>query len=143
MLRQRGPLKSGLVFHREDGSPLYQSRMNQQHAAIRTLLKFPLECVPHSFRHTYGTRLGEAGVDAFTIMRLMRHSSVTISQRYVHPTGEAMERAVARLEALNEGKMEEVPQVIPQVEKAKYRGKQLTHQFSTRPGWRNWQTQRT
>ena len=56
----------------------------------------------HSLRHTYGTRLGEGGADAFSIMRLMGHSSVTISQRYVHPTPEALERAVERLEALNQ-----------------------------------------
>src|SRR5439155_24902677 len=49
----------------------------------------------------YGTRSGEAGADVFTIMRLMGHSSVTISQRYVHPTPESLERAVERLEALN------------------------------------------
>ena len=29
----------------------------------------------HSLRHTFGTRLGESGADAFTIMRLMRHST--------------------------------------------------------------------
>jgi len=57
-------------------------------------------------RHTYGTRLGETGTDAFTIMRLMGHSSVTVSQKYVHPTPETMERAVQRLEALNRGEHE-------------------------------------
>jgi len=60
------------------------------------------EFVIHSLRHTYGTRLGEAGADAFTIMRLMGHSSVTVSQRYVHPTPEALETAVERLEILNQ-----------------------------------------
>ncbi|MGO9275341.1 MAG: tyrosine-type recombinase/integrase [Terriglobia bacterium] len=59
------------------------------------------EFVLYSLRHTYGTRLGEAGADAFTIMRLMGHSSVTVSQRYVHPTPEALEPAVERLETLN------------------------------------------
>jgi len=62
----------------------------------------PGEFVLHSLRHSYGTRLGEAGADAFTIMRLMGHSSVTVSQRYVHPTSEALERAVERLESLNQ-----------------------------------------
>lgn len=56
----------------------------------------------HSLRHPFGTRLGEAGAHAFTIMRAMRHSNVTISQKYVHPTPEAMERAFERLEALNQ-----------------------------------------
>ena len=60
------------------------------------------ECVIHSFRYTFGTRLGEAGADAFTIMRAMGHSSVTVSQKYVHPTPETMERAFERLDALNQ-----------------------------------------
>ena len=58
------------------------------------------EFVLHSCRHTMLTRIGEAGADAFTIMKLAGHSSVTVSQRYVHPTPEAVERAFDRLEAL-------------------------------------------
>ena len=57
----------------------------------------------HSMRHTMLTRLGEAGVEAFTIMRIAGHGSITISQRYVHPTSEAMERAFEKLEAFNRG----------------------------------------
>ena len=57
--------------------------------------------VLHSFRHASGTRLGETGADAFTIMRLMGHSTVTVSQRYVHPSPETIESAVSRLEAWN------------------------------------------
>jgi hypothetical protein len=53
------------------------------------------------------TRLGEAGADAFTIMRIAGHSSVTVSQRYVHPTPEGMERAFERLEKLNAVKFEQ------------------------------------
>ena len=49
------------------------------------------------------TRLGEAGADAFTIMRIAGHSSVTVSQRYVHPSPEALERAFERLEAWESG----------------------------------------
>lgn len=64
----------------------------------------------HCLRHTYGTRLGEAGADAFAIMRLMGQSSVTVSQRYVHPTPEALERAVERLEALNQGALVWLPE---------------------------------
>jgi integrase len=67
---------------------------------------FPKDFVLHSLRHTCLTRLGEAGADAFTIMRLAGHSSVTVSQRYVHPTPESMERAFDRLEAFNKKAME-------------------------------------
>lgn len=47
------------------------------------------------------TRLGEARVDAFTIMKIAGHSSVTVSQRYVHPSPDALGRAFERLEAYN------------------------------------------
>jgi hypothetical protein len=76
------------------------------------------------------TRLGEAGADAFTIMKIAGHSSVTVSQRYVHPTPEGMDRAFDRLERLNEkfeqaeleGKAEasggsQVPTISPTVRK--------------------------
>jgi integrase len=62
---------------------------------------FPRDFVLHSLRHTCLTRLGEAGADAFTIMKLAGHSSVTVSQRYVHPTGETVQLAFDRLETLN------------------------------------------
>ena len=48
------------------------------------------------------TRLGESGVDAFTIMRIAGHSTIVVSQRYVHPSSEAIENVVERLEALND-----------------------------------------
>jgi integrase len=68
---------------------------------VREALKLPADFVLHSLRHTYGARLGEAGAGAFEIMRLMGHASVTTSQRYVHPTPEALGRAVERLQAMN------------------------------------------
>lgn len=43
---------------------------------------FPRDFVLHSLRHTCLTRLGEAGADAFTMMKLAGHASVTISQRF-------------------------------------------------------------
>jgi integrase len=107
-LRRQLSEDSGYVFSRPDGSQLYQTWLNQQHSAVREALKLPNDFVLHSLRHTFGTRLGEAGADAFTIMRLMGHSSVAVSQRYVHPSPESMEAAVSRLEALNASKVQGV-----------------------------------
>lgn len=103
ILRRWGPKAEGPVFHRGDGTPLSVTSLDQQHAALRALLKLPDDFVLHSLRHTYGTRLGESGADAFTIMRLMGHSTVTVSMRYVHPSPEAIERAFDRFCMLNEG----------------------------------------
>jgi len=44
------------------------------------------------------TRSGEAGLDAFTIMRVARHSSATISPDCVCPAPQAVKRAFERLE---------------------------------------------
>ncbi len=91
--------KSGLVFRNPDGEPLYHTWLNQQHAAVREALGLPADFVLHSLRHTFGTRLGETGADAFTIMKLMGHSSVAVSQKYVHPSTETMKTAIARMDA--------------------------------------------
>ena len=65
------------------------------------MLGLPKDFVLHSFGHSMLTRLGEAGVDAFTIMRIAGHSSVKVSERYVHPSADSLERAFERLEAYN------------------------------------------
>jgi len=75
--------------------------LDAQHGRARTALGLPKDFVLHSLRHTFLTRLGEAGVDAFTIMRIAGHSTITVSQKYVHPSTEAMERAFDRLETFN------------------------------------------
>jgi hypothetical protein len=50
--------------------------------------------------------MGGAGADAFTIMKVAGHSSVTVSQRYVHPTGETVQLVFDRLEKLNSRALE-------------------------------------
>ena len=93
---------SPYVFPCKTGRPYLVTSIDHLHSEVRHTLRLPKDFVIHSLRHTFGTRLGEAGADAFTIMRAMGHSSVTVSQKYVHPTPEAMERAFERLEALNQ-----------------------------------------
>jgi integrase len=99
-LRARRPRKpAGLVFQR-DGEPLTRRWVQDNHDALRRLLKAP-EFVPHSLRHTFCTRLGLSGADAFTIMRLAGHSSIQVAAKYVHPTPDAQERAIAGMAGLH------------------------------------------
>jgi integrase len=96
---QKELAKSEYVFVREDGStPVSRYTLAQQHSSLRTALKLPKDFVLHSLRHTVLSQLGASGVDAFTIMRIAGHSSITISQKYVHPTPEVLENAFERFE---------------------------------------------
>ncbi len=99
--RRRGSQSSWVFPGASPDKPILVTSLDHRNAEVRKLLKMSDEFVIHSLRHTMLTRLGEAGADAFTIMRIAGHSSVTVSQRYVHPTPEALERAFERLEALN------------------------------------------
>jgi integrase len=102
LLERRSESQSVYVFPGEGIGHILVSSLDHAHSRVRRGLKLPKEFVLHSLRHTFLTRLGLAGVEAFTIMRLAGHSSVTVSQRYVHPTPQAMEQAMARLESLNQ-----------------------------------------
>lgn len=102
--------KSPWVFPGDDGKPFLGSSLDHQHKRVRDLLRLPVDFVIHSLRHTMLTRLGESGADAFTIMRVAGHSTVTVSQRYVHPSPETIERAFERLERLNSGATESLPE---------------------------------
>ena len=112
ILRKHGPMDAGYVFHGSDGNRLLETSLVHRHKKVRTLLKLPTGFVFHSLRHTFGTRLGESGTaDAFAIMRLMGHASITTSQRYCHPTPETLERAVRRMEEA--GQVSSMREMVP------------------------------
>ena len=72
--------------------------MSHTFLAIRRHMSLPATCVLHSTRHTFCTRLGERGADAFAIQKLAGHSSIVISQRYVHAQGPRLNTAIGLLE---------------------------------------------
>ena len=59
--------------------------------------------VPYAIRHTFLTRLGESGCDVWTLMRVAGHSSVKMSERYVHPSEDSVATALARLSDSEQG----------------------------------------
>jgi integrase len=75
---------------------LEPSSIKKQHAkALKTSNVRPF--VLYSLRHTFLTRLGESGCDAWTLARIAGHSSISISSRYVHPSYDAVLAAVEKL----------------------------------------------
>ena len=53
--------------------------------------------VLYSLRHTFLTRLGESGCDAWTLARIAGHTNVSMSSHYVHPSEDAVLSAMANL----------------------------------------------
>ena len=74
-----------------------KSTLKKQHKkAVRLSRVRPF--VLYSLRHTFLTRLGESGCDAWTLARIAGHSSVAMSARYVHPSEDAVLAALDRFE---------------------------------------------
>jgi len=51
----------------------------------------------HDLRHTFGTRLADAGVDIVKTTELMGHQSILTTRRYTHATDQGKRAAIAQL----------------------------------------------
>lgn len=94
VLRAAGGL-SGLVFAnprtRQPFTEVKKSFKSACRAAGIRGLRF------HDLRHTFATRLIEAGADIITVKELLGHFSVRVTQRYTHPSQAQKRRAVDML----------------------------------------------
>jgi integrase len=86
-----------------------KSTLKKQHNKALRLSKVR-RFVLYSLRHTFLTRLGESGCDAWTLARIAGHRSVAMSARYVHPSEDAVLAALDRLTGHNFGHNEKVSQ---------------------------------
>jgi integrase len=85
----------------KDGHINHDSVKLQHKKALKLAQVRPFEV--YSIRHTFLTRLGESGCDAWTLARIAGHSNINISQRYVHPSEDAVLNALSRLSGHNSG----------------------------------------
>jgi len=54
----------------------------------------------HDLRHTFATRLVQAGVDIITVQHLLGHARISMTARYAHSPDQARIAAVKRLDGL-------------------------------------------
>ena len=73
------------------------TKLNNPHEKVCVALG--LDIVLYDFRHTFATRMAQAGVDLMTLAAILGHSSLRTVQRYVHPTRAHMDEAMAKYEA--------------------------------------------
>ena len=83
---------------------------------LNTLAKAKIKhFVLHSIRHTFLTRLGASGCDAWTLAKVAGHSNIRVSAHYVHPQESALEAVLLRLNP-PAPKLLPVPLVLPEAE---------------------------
>ncbi|MGB9181351.1 MAG: site-specific integrase [Pyrinomonadaceae bacterium] len=95
LLRQQKKSQSELVFVSPRTGARLRNLRNSFGKACEDAKVFNFHF--HDLRHTFASRLADAGVDAFTIAELMGHSTLEMTKRYTHVTDERKRKAVAAL----------------------------------------------
>lgn len=103
VLKAKGNVRpiSGFVFASEDGTGLngqhvYRALKRSAEEAGIAKLRF------HDLRHTFATRLVQAGIDLYVVMELLGHKSLTMTMRYAHHYPESLRHGVDVLDRLSE-----------------------------------------
>lgn len=94
-LRARG----GPLFCTLDGGPLHAQYVRLMLKRLADQAGVDKRVHPHGLRHTFAVELRVAGVDVAVISKLLGHSSIAVTTRYLdHLTND---RAIAALEAVD------------------------------------------
>ncbi len=91
-------IKNDLVFFNSQGAKF--SGYNIWKAFNDALEKAGIENFRfHDLRHTFATRLAQAGVDLYKISKLLGHKDIKMTQRYAHHCPDSLRDGVEMLEA--------------------------------------------
>lgn len=91
---------SGYVFTQHANERLSKREVQRQFNTAVTRAKIA-HFRFHDLRHTFATRLVQAGIDIYTVSKLMGHSSVRMTERYAHHYPESVRHGVEILDRLN------------------------------------------
>ena len=84
------------LFLSKYGGPMGMGRVRK--IVARVARRAGLEGVhPHTLRHTCATLLCQSGADLRSVQEIMGHASIAITERYLHTSLGAMQRAVEKL----------------------------------------------
>ena len=96
-LKKLGPRKQGIVFL-FNGKPIKRV----QKAFVRARERAGLKDVRfHDLRHTFASRLVQAGIPLYDVMHLTGHKSLAMVQRYSHLAPDYQTKAISALDRLH------------------------------------------
>jgi integrase len=103
VLRARNKVRSiklNRVFFNSEGEAI--DARNLPRAFYIAVKKAKLaKCRFHDLRHTFATRLVQAGVDLYKAQKLLRHKSPIMTQRYAHHFAESLRDGVETLDKIS------------------------------------------
>jgi len=103
ILRKRSVEPSQRVFSEMPEGQAANWRFEEKFRKIRVELGLgeDKQYVPHVLRHTFASRLAQAGVDILMIQKLMGHSSIIQTMRYAHLNTTSLSVAIKALDNFN------------------------------------------
>jgi integrase len=92
-------IKTNFVFFNEAGSKI--DAENLLRGFTKVLERFGIQDFRfHDLRHTFATRLAQAGVDFYKISKLLGHKDIRMTQRYSHHYPESLRDGVELLDKI-------------------------------------------
>jgi site-specific recombinase XerD len=104
LLRANGAVRhiSGFVFALQTGTQIHARNLLRAFYLARK--KAGLEDVRfHDLRHTFATRLVQAGVDLYKVKELLGHKTITMTMMYAHHCPESLRSSVDVLDSCYNG----------------------------------------
>lgn len=93
-------IKSNYVFVNQNGERIIQS--NLLRAFYIAMKKADIQSFRfHDLRHTFATRLVQAGVDVYTVSKLLGHKDIRMTQRYAHHCPESLRGGIEVLDKIS------------------------------------------
>jgi len=91
------PIKNNYVFYTVNGTPFDASNLRRIFYSARDRAKID-DFHWHDLRHTFATRLIQAGVDIYTVQKLGRWKNISMVMRYAHHYPESLRAGIEVLD---------------------------------------------
>lgn len=92
-----GAVSSGALFIGKGGGRISERSVQARVSEIRIAAKLDGDVTPHALRHTFAKNLLDSGAPLTVVSKLLGHSRLETTARYVQPGWEDFERAVEKL----------------------------------------------
>jgi integrase/recombinase XerD len=92
------------------GQPLHPAGVQREFQRTLRLAGIDKRATPHTLRHSFATHLLEAGVDIFTVQKLLGHGAVSTTTHYLHLSRRHLQQTPSLLDLIALPKVPPTPE---------------------------------